>query len=451
MKKILPILFLLISFSMYAQNTMYFMERVPQNNAYNPALIPDLKFHLGLPLLTGYTVNASNSGFNYGELNDFLDNLENENYNPDDFINSIEGKNKFLSEASLNILSFGFKLKEKGYFAFDLKANNILLSNADPEIAYLLADLDNIPSENFPISIDEMDIFENNTISMGFTYSRVINKNLTLGIRPVINFNTIGVKTSKINYRIERVVYTEQFEDFGEIYEYTSTEYDKTFSGEATVGMPVEINPDAIDGNKLDLDEGLFPENWEEDLSFGEMLKNASVAFDIGANYQLNKWMFSASLLNIGTSKWRNNAYKLNGEANYEDGNIYIKNEDEIEIGIPTKMYMGAVHQFSPKWNTGLVLNNTFYSIGSKTTATLSLNGHIGSMLSTSVSYTAGYNYDNVGLGLRLRVFPGTDFYFVTDNLIQLFNYEKAYRVSAAFGLNISIGAKDTSAENKEI
>lgn len=442
MGRILTAILLLFTFSAHAQNTMYFMERMPQSNNINPAVIPDMKFHIGLPVLNTLAFEAYNSRFNYGELDDFMDNLGTENYNPDEFINSIKGNNKFLSEARINLLSIGFRLKEKGYFSFDLTANNILVNEAQPEVVYLLADNEDIPKENFPVIINNLQMTESNFISMGFSYSRIINERLTLGIRPVVNFNTFGLKTSGINYKITRdeVFYSEEFGD--ETYQYSEVDYSKSFAGNVTLGMPVPINPDAISGNELDLDEDLFPENWEEEVGFSDLLKNSSLTFDLGATYQLKDWTFSASLLNIGTSKWRSNAYQLEGINNDDEEVTYIEEKDKIKVGIPAKLYLGAKQQFSPKWNYALLLSNTFYSTGSNASATLSLNGHVGSMLSTSVSYTAGYKFNNVGLGLRLRFFPGTDLYFVTDNLLQLFNYENTYRATASFGINISIGTR---------
>lgn len=443
MKTFFLFLFLLVSFFLNAQNTMYFMECIPQSSSSNPAFIPDLKFHIGLPLISGIAEETYNSGFTYSELNTFLDNLDNENYDPEEFIKSIGDKNKFTTEASANILSFGFRLKEKGYFTFDIKANSFIVNDAGSEVVYLLSDYDKIPANKFPIEIDEMDLFVTSSINMGFTYSRVINQNLTLGIRPAVNFNAIGLKTSNFNYIINRNEYTEYYENEA----YTYTEYEETFTGEAELGMPVEINPDAIDNGELDIGQGVFPEGWEDDVSFKDMVKDATFSIDLGANYQIKKWMLSASVLNLGTSKWRNNAYKMNGN----NEGISVEEKNNIKIGLPTKIYLGAIRQFSPNWNYGVVLNNTFYNTGSSATATASLNGYIGSMLSASFSYTAGYKYDNLGVGIRLRFLPGTDLYFVTDNIIQLFNYENAYRVTAAVGINISIGAKMNSIKVESI
>ncbi len=409
-----------------AQNTMYFMDRVPQNIACNPAFIPDVKFHIALPGIGGVSANGYNSGFNYNELENFLNNLSDENYNPDEFVNSIGEYNKFFAEAKANIFTTGFKLKETGYFTFNISVSDITVSKTASDIAYLLADVDEIADDDFPIVVDDIDFLSNNYMTIGFTYARMINEHLTLGISPRLNFNEIGLNATGLGYKIELEAIN------GE------KDYNSTILGEAEVGLPVEINPEAIDGTTLDLDAGLFPEDWINDLTVGDLLKNKSFSIDFGATYAINEWTLSASVLNMGASKWKTNGYSLNGE----NETIQIE-EKKVNIGIPAKVYIGAIRQFSPKWNYGVVFNNNFYNSGSDASATFSLNGYVGSMLSTSVSYTAGYRYNNFGLGLRLRFLPGTDLYFVTDNLIQAFDYKNAYRASAAIGINLSFGVKD--------
>jgi hypothetical protein len=417
------------------------MDRLPQSNAYNPAIIPELKFHIGLPLLNGVKAQVYNDGFTYGELDDFLDNLGSEGYNPEEFIRSIGEYNNFRGELSANILSIGFKLKEKGYFALNINANSLTLNKAQADVVYLLADYDNIPADIFPLQVDEMELIENTGLNIGVTYSRKISDNLTVGVKPNINFNTVGIRTSDIKYVVERVQFNEPYEEYdGSTAYYEYVDYYRTFLGKVDLGLPEEINPDATNGNEIDLDEGLFSDDFPENLKIGDLFQNGTFSLDLGVTYQLNKWTFSASALNLGSSKWKNYSYELEGDSNSEM--VYYEEKDEIKIGIPTKIYLGATNQFSPKWNYGLLFHNSFYETGSSTSATVSLNGYVGSMLSTSLSYTAGSQFNNLGLGLRLRIFPGTDLYVVTDNVIQIIDYKNAHGASAAFGINLSFGAK---------
>lgn len=430
MKRLLSITLFLISLISEAQNTMYFMDRLPQNISYNPAIMPKMDFFIGLPGLGGMSAQAYNSGFNINEMDDFVNNLDNDNYNPDDFVNSIGEYNLFTGEASVNMASFGFKLKEKSYLSFLVTMNSFLINKASSDIAYILADLDNLYPEDFPIVVDDISLESNAYINFGVTYSRIINEHLTLGITPRINFNQAGIKTKNLAYKVD---YTAPENDF------ESDEYDNTISGEAIIGLPTEINPNAVENGELNLDENLLADDWQDDITMGSILKNKSLMVDLGAVYQLDKWTFSASLLNLGSSSFQNNGYTLTGN----NDKVLITEENKIKIGIPVKFYAGVMRQFSPKWNYALLFNNNFYSTGSVASATASLNGYIGNALSASVSYTAGYKYDNLGLGLRFRFLPGTDLFFVTDNILQAFNYKNAYRLTATAGINISIGIKE--------
>jgi hypothetical protein len=255
-----------------------------------------------------------------------------------------------------------------------------------------------------------------------------LNENLTIGISPNINYYFAGVKAKNLSYVVD-------IESEGE---YDYNKYTETFSGEAVLGLPVQINPNAISGGELDLEQDILPVNWEEELRISDLFKNGNFSVNLGATYQLNKWDFSASILNLGTSGWKRNAYRLVG--NNDVIRVY---EEKVKIGIPPKIYLGASRQFSPRWNYGVVLENTFFPGKPMAAATLSMNGAVGRMLSTSFSYTAGYKFDNIGLGFRLRFFPGMDLFFVTDNVIQAFNYKKAYRISGAVGINFAVGIKN--------
>ncbi len=426
MKPVLIFIVVLCSFNLKAQNTMYFMDKMPQTIQYNPAFHPDLKFYIGLPALSGINVNAYNTGFSYNDFKDFSDNVGREEYNPDEFVNSIGGENRFFGDGKLNLFSMGFAMKNESFFSVCFDMNDFTTVKANSDFVYLLADYDKLQADDFPLVADNIDFMTNNYLSLSVTYSRKINENLRVGISPHLNLNMAGAKARNMTYSVE-------LEESGNV----EREYDTSISGDIILGLPVQINPEAVDGNIFDPDEGLLEEGWGRDVGISELLKNKSLSFDIGATYCLQKWTFSASLLNIGASSWKTNAYKLSGS----NDEINIQESDKIKIGIPAKIYLGANRQFASKWNYGLVFRNTFYEGRNDVSASLSLNGKLGKFLMTSVSYSTGYKYDNIGVGLRLKILPGTDLYFVTDNAIQAFNFKNAHRMSLAFGLNIAVAS----------
>jgi hypothetical protein len=406
-----------------AQNTMYFMEHLPQNLSLNPALTPFADLYFLLPGVSNF--GAYNKEFNYKELKEFGDNLSRSDYDPRKFVESIGNYNEFYTEGKVNIFAFGFRLKDGSFLSFQQSLNGYLSLTAKSDLVFLLADLDDLPSEDFPLVVDGISLKTNNYVSWCVTYSRKINEQLTLGIRPQLNFNMISVRTEGITY----IVTEDKLND----------EYEHEIIGEVQMGLPVKISPDVILGDELLQDRDLFPDGWLEDIKFSDFFGNATFSVDLGATYLLNEWTFSASLLNVGSSKWRKNGYILTGT----DDIIRVEDSKKIKGGIPPKIFLAANRQFSPKWNYGLVFYNAFVKNYPSTSATLSLNGNIDDMVSTSFSYTAGYRFANIGLGLRLRLLPGTDLFMVTDNIIQLLGYKQARRLTAAFGINITVGANN--------
>lgn len=433
MKKSLLLFLLIVPFIIRAQNTMYYLEGVPQSTHFNPSFMPDAKFHLELPALGGVSAHAYNAGFDYYWLDDFITSVGNGTSDPDQAIQTIGDFNHFFTEARVNILSFGFKLKEKGYLTFNSSVNSTSEMAVASDIVYLLADLNDFTSEDFPLVVDGIDLLTNNYLSLGVTYSRKINDHLTVGVTPHLNFNFMGIRTENVRLTVE-----EEETPGGD------TEYPYALDGKVTLGLPAELNPAALDGNELDLNEDLLPPGWEEDLAFSDLFRNKSLSLDLGATYALDKWMFSASLLNIGASKYSINGYTLRGQGE----TVLVQENQKVSLGIPAKLFLGAKRQFSERWNYAVVFRNDFYKADSNASATVSLNGIVGRMLSTSVSYTAGYKFNNIGIGLRARFLPGTDLFFVTDNIIQSFNVKKAHRMSAAFGVNLFFGVRDRLEQN---
>lgn len=428
MKKIsiLILVFLLngVTFYTYSQNTMYFMDRLPQQLNFNPALIPQVKFFLNLPGIGGNQIDIYNSGFNTKQFMDFTDNLGSENYNPDEFINSIGDFNQTNLETRTNLFAMGFRLKDKGYFSISASVRSFLEMQAPSDFVYLLDDYENIVNR-MPLSIDGISLVFNSFSQVAITYSRVLGEKLTIGISPKLIGALGGIRSDKLSLKVSQ---TGQY-DF-------ETEY----SGEAFIGLPVPINPLAIDGNgELNPDEGILPENWLDDLKISSLFQNAGFAFDLGINYELSKkFSVSASLLDIGSSRWKENGYM----SSIINETYKIRKNQSVKIKIPSKIYLGVNYKLSPNWNTGLLIKDVMYENENKASVTLSLNGYIGRRLSTSVSYTNAYSFNNFGLGIRLRILPGSDLFVVTDNLNQLINYEKAQLASLAFGINMAFGIK---------
>lgn len=418
-----------ISLSAFAQNTMYFMDRLPQQLQFNPALIPNVKFFMNFPVTGGNQIDVYNSGFNYNQFRDFSDNLGYENYNPDEFIKSIGDFNQTNLETRTNLFAMGFKINDNGYFSMSASFRSILELKAPSDFVYLLDDYEKIV-DRMPLNIDGVNIVFNSFSQVAMTYSRVFREKLTIGISPKLISALGGIQSDNISLNVSQE---------GEL------DFETEFKGEAKLGLPLPINPLAIDANgEFNSDENILPENWTDELNVKSQFQNVGFAFDLGVNYELNKKIsLSASLIDVGSSRWKKNGYR----SQVENETVKMVKNQAVKIRIPTKIYVGVNYKLSPRWNTGLLVSDVMYSNGNHISTVLSLNGYVFRLLSTSISYVNSYGKNNLGLGIRLRLFPGTDLFAVTDNLTQLIDYRKAHNASIAFGFNLAYGIKQKTAD----
>lgn len=438
-RNVIALLLLIFSFfylKSSAQNSFYFMERMPQTLDLNPALAPDIKFFLNFPGLSMVQADIYNSGFSFGDLDEFMDRLKDENYDPDSFVRKIGTSNQTYAETKVNLLGFGFRLKEKGYLSFSLSQRTAFRLKAPSNVVYLIysaanEDLDYL-EERLPIEIRGLDTEMNAFSQLAVTWSRQIGDHFTVGISPKLIGGIGALKSSSLNARITKVLVEEEF---GNYYE-----YETDFSGSALVGLPVPVNQEAIGpDNELNDDVGLLPDDWAELYGPGKLFQNAGLAFDIGMQYRMNeRWHFSASLLDLGNTSWKKYGYRI--EFNQNAGKIFDK--QTFSVKIPAKLYAGASYSLSSRWNAGMLMRHIFHEEEGFTSATLSLNGYIGRMLSTTFSYTASHTLNNLGVGLRMRILPGTDLYAVTDNVLQMINYRESQHATVAFGMNMLFGLR---------
>src|SRR5208282_5074053 len=105
----LLVVFLFVQMKGYAQqnNSLYFMEGIPQSNQLNPATQPRFGLYIGMPALSSIEVNAGNSTFGFNDLahatvNDILQ---------IDTLLPKALKNNFINgELRIDWLSFGFRI-----------------------------------------------------------------------------------------------------------------------------------------------------------------------------------------------------------------------------------------------------------------------------------------------------------------------------------------------------
>lgn len=105
-------------------NTFYFMDEVPMRNSMNPAFLPNTEIYFDFIFLPNLYLGVGNNSFT---MKDFLINQNGQtvtalhpSLNVDDFYKRIKKTTAMDMEFQLNLLSFGFRFKEKNYITFDM-------------------------------------------------------------------------------------------------------------------------------------------------------------------------------------------------------------------------------------------------------------------------------------------------------------------------------------------
>lgn len=442
MKKVthylLYLLTVLFSYTLSAQQnlTLYNMEVVPQRMYANPAFFPSYsKINIGLPIISSGYYNLSNSGFKYSDLiRHRADDSLVVDY--DNMLSKLKDNNYLTIAVIPDLLSFGFAVK-KNYFSFNITEKvNFRFRYPKGFMEFIGKGNGGMLGEevNFNFGVDFTHYRE-----YGFGYSRKVNDKLTVGGK------------LKYLYGMENV-WTENAD-------ISLTTDPNDFSITAKANLKI---------NTSGLDTGSF-----NDLNVKEYAlkkKNKGVGLDLGGVYKLNeKFMFSASLIDLGYIKWKQDVttyQSSNPDAKFTfqgiDMNDMINNDsadateimvdslskifkiDTVHVTYKTRLssqiYLGANYNLTEKINTGVLFYGQFFDKKIHPALALSYNQRVGRWFNFSISYSM-YNrsYNNVGLGFGLNLGP-VQWYLVSDNVLGPIFPQNTKNIHLHTGLNLTFG-----------
>lgn len=457
MKKIVSILLVFI----YAKNikaqqdlTLYNMQAIPQAMYVNPGAMPLTNINIGLPGISSNYINYGNNGFTAHDLIKKDDNggmLVDAN----SFLGKLKTKNNMNMNVHVDLLSFGFKVKKKNYFSFNLT------ERADVRFKYT-KDLFNFAINgngaaanlNRPMSL-QAGIDASHYREWGVNYTRKVNDKFTIGGRVKYLSGIENVNSEKTQATLT-----------------TNSQYYQ-LSGSANV----EANTSGVDSASGKHESSI--------LGFTPSRKNRGAAIDIGATYKHNeKLSFSASIIDLGFITWKDYTTNYvsnnpNATVSYNGVNINQAINDTTNFGkatqnfgdslanafgvkqvhksyttmLTTQLYLGGNYWLNDKNNVGLLFHGQYANKQFHPALSVSFNNKVGRWFSASVSYSMmNRSYDNVGLGLA---FTGpVQLYVVSDNVVSFLLFDKyktgntssvlvpAYskNVNLRFGINITIG-----------
>ena len=202
-KFVLPFAFFLISSASYAQqvNTLYFLENAPMRHIINPAFQPVSDFYMTFPGI-GYTsLWAGNNALSFDDL--VFTNEEGSTITA--LHPTVEGQlwNKLPEmlmvdvDAHVNLFSFGFRVREKGYAHLNI-SERITAGAGVPKSVFgtlLNPDLNNLDFKSINASA-----FMYTDIAIG--YSHQINEHWAVGVKlkALLGHTYIGGNFNELNF-----------------------------------------------------------------------------------------------------------------------------------------------------------------------------------------------------------------------------------------------------------
>jgi hypothetical protein len=446
-------------------NTVYFLNSVPQSNRINPAYAPNSSFYLGFPLLAPARGGLSLSAHMYGDMiqqhptEDSLITFLHPLADLDAFMGKLKPVNYIASNLGTSLVSLGFRT-EIGFFSLDV-ATRFVGSMKYP------ADLLNLlvygAEEGNTYTMDGIgaDLSLFTEISMG--WSGKIMENLDIGGRVKLLFGIGELYTRKS----ELSLYTSQ--------ESWNIKSDMLFN--ASLGFAdVVYNGDGMIEDII-VDEELQNLSPYEVARYAFNAGNLGFGLDLGAVYRpMDQLSLSLSVVDLAYIRWKEEVHQVSYKGEYEFTGIEVNpfefSEDYsfgdhmdstlsqisdslsgfLEMGpggayshrLNTKLYAGASYAINPMLNFGILSRTDFLNgiVAESLTASANFTPHRMVNLTLSYSYMHA-SFRNIGAGFSLSVGP-LNMYFISDNALNvIFWPELSKAVNFWMGLNLIFGYKD--------
>jgi hypothetical protein len=407
------------------QMTLGAFQNVPQQNQLNPAISPDSKWYVGIPLLSGLSASYRNSSFTPAQFGlnqpggpDFFQAME--------FADSI---NYVSGEAYVEDLAFGinvgknfFSLSVGERFIGNMQYPRELLNwlgreNSDAEIPY--GTVFDLGAWNFSASH-----YREIAVGVG---RKLFKDKLSLGGRAKLLLGQASVQGESYNLRLWRRP------DFDYNYEITG---------------------------RMDIMASGF-ERFEEGANFMQAFGSANkgVAFDLGAQLQLGKLKLFASVTDLGRIKWSKNTslatvsdIAVDADDIFQTAKHNLTYEGErgatdFSTELVTKIYGGGQFEIGKRHAFSVMVNPRLHLGRTEMNGSVAYRFHTGKIFDLIASYNVMEERGNqVGFGATVNLKP-VQIYFATDKAVSVIqrNDQKDFQFVA--GINLLFGRPDVAPE----
>ena len=451
MRIIVLIFTFLIGLNSFSQNkqVLYDFAGLPQTLLLNPGLETDYKFHIGLPLLSGFSSEIKSTGFSLSEIFSVNNNTINDKISA--VLNKIDANDYLKVNTQIEVFSAGFRFDKKTYVSFgfyqELDAIGYL-----PKDALTLINEGNTSYLNKSFSISEM-IYKLDVLGVIHAgISRKVSDKLTLGGRFKVYSSALNLETTN-----NSGTFTTRLSN-NNIYVH---HLDNVNFNTRTSGL--------ISNNEYISDASTYIEN---SLLGG----NLGAGIDLGFTYHVTPQLqLSGSLIDLGFVQHTKNiknklivgSFTFEGiEFEFDSNRNYwgeldaalkeqlpiVDNQDSYTSWRPAKVNAAIKYSFGEKRskycydNTlkdfytnafGAQLYSVFRPLRQQFAFTSFYEKSFSNKLQAKITHTIDdYSYYNIGVGVSAKIWK-INFYGILDNLTKLSDISSANNVSLQFGFNL--------------
>ena len=276
-------------------NTLYFLENAPMRHTINPAFQPVSRFYLTFPVI-GYT--SLWAGTNNWTMADFLfKGPDGQTITPlhpdapDNWLNKRPKEFILDTDVYLNLLGFGFAIKDYGYFHLNVSEHLMV----DAGLSSSLFQINDLSSGNVgPYSIG-INALAYTNFAVG--YSHKINDQWTVGgkLKVLVGQAKLSAKLQDLYLRTS--LDTLQLSALADIYAAAPLHWEQ---------LPTDINN--IENLNID---ALLGTNQSTKEMISNFIKPSGmgVAFDLGVTYKpIKNLQITASVTDLGFIRWKRHA-----------------------------------------------------------------------------------------------------------------------------------------------
>ena len=451
MRIIVLIFTFLIGLNSFSQNkqVLYDFAGLPQTLLLNPGLEIDYKFHIGVPLLSGFSSEIGSTGFSLSEIFAVNNNTITDKISA--VLNKIDANDYLKVNTQIEVFSAGFRFDKKTYVSFGFYQELDAIGYA-PVDALTLINEGNTSYLNKSFSISEM-IYKLDVLGVIHAgISRKVSDKLTLGGRFKVYSSALNLETTNNQGTFTTVLGNNNMY----IHHLDNVNLNLRSSG-------------LISNNEYISDVSTFIEN-------SLLAGNLGAGIDLGFTYHVTPQLqFSGSLIDFGfvqhTKNIKNNlivgSYTFEGiEFEFDSNRNYwgeldaalkeqlpiVDNQDSYTSWRPAKLNVAIKYSFGEKRskycydNTlkdfytnafGAQLYSVFRPLRQQFALTSFYEKSFSNKLQSKITYTIDdYSYYNIGVGVSAKIWK-INFYGILDNLTKLSDISSANNVSLQFGFNL--------------